>query len=144
MAPLLPVCWGCIAASYREAHMVTLRMIGSEVQVPFLFNSTRKSQERPGSSQHWKVGMCLGGNVAAVSTVGSSVIPITFICSWGKIKLVSISSSVLGLMSKWCFLWSVDAYPWLECLIKSYNVTVGTEQRICYQISDTSVAEDAF
>ncbi|XP_052029274.1 protection of telomeres protein 1 isoform X1 [Apodemus sylvaticus] len=36
----------------------------------------------------------------------------------------------------------VDTYPWLECLIKSYNVTVGTEQRICYQISDTTVAED--
>ncbi|XP_076769753.1 protection of telomeres protein 1 isoform X2 [Arvicanthis niloticus] len=36
----------------------------------------------------------------------------------------------------------VDAYPWLECLIKSYNVTVGTEQRICYQIFDTTVAED--
>lgn len=36
----------------------------------------------------------------------------------------------------------VDAYPWLECLIKSYNVTIGTEQRICYQIFDTTVAED--
>ncbi|XP_027272569.1 protection of telomeres protein 1 isoform X4 [Cricetulus griseus] len=36
----------------------------------------------------------------------------------------------------------IDAYPWLECLIKSYNVTVGTEQRICYQIFDTMVAED--
>ncbi|XP_075831789.1 protection of telomeres protein 1-like isoform X2 [Microtus pennsylvanicus] len=36
----------------------------------------------------------------------------------------------------------IDAYPWLECLIKSYNVTSGTEQRICYQIFDTTVAED--
>ncbi|CAO2641685.1 Protection of telomeres protein 1 [Lemmus lemmus] len=36
----------------------------------------------------------------------------------------------------------IDAYPWLECLIKSYNVTSGTEQRICYQIFDTMVAED--
>ncbi|XP_049987239.1 protection of telomeres protein 1-like isoform X3 [Alexandromys fortis] len=36
----------------------------------------------------------------------------------------------------------IDAYPWLECLIKSYNVTIGTEQRICYQIFDTTVAED--
>ncbi|CAH6780119.1 Pot1b [Phodopus roborovskii] len=36
----------------------------------------------------------------------------------------------------------IDAYPWLECLIKSYNVRSGTEQRICYQIFDTMVAED--
>ncbi|KAL1765867.1 protection of telomeres protein 1-like isoform X1 [Sigmodon hispidus] len=36
----------------------------------------------------------------------------------------------------------IDAYPWVECLIKSYNVTSGTEQRICYQIFDTTVAED--
>ncbi|KAM6202267.1 protection of telomeres protein 1 [Rhynchocyon petersi] len=36
----------------------------------------------------------------------------------------------------------IDAYPWLECLIKSYNVTNGTEQKICYQIFDTMVAED--
>ncbi|KAL6057359.1 hypothetical protein STEG23_019254 [Scotinomys teguina] len=36
----------------------------------------------------------------------------------------------------------IDAYPWLECLIKSYSVTIGTEQRICYQIFDTTVAED--
>ncbi|XP_051031727.1 protection of telomeres protein 1 isoform X1 [Phodopus roborovskii] len=36
----------------------------------------------------------------------------------------------------------IDAYPWLECLIKSYTVTIGTEQRICYQIFDTTVAED--
>ncbi|XP_051007807.1 protection of telomeres protein 1 [Acomys russatus] len=36
----------------------------------------------------------------------------------------------------------IDAYPWLECLIKSYRVTLGTEQRICYQICDTTVVED--
>lgn len=36
----------------------------------------------------------------------------------------------------------IDAYPWLECLIKSYNVTSGTEHQICYQIFDTMVAED--
>nr|XP_010341741.1 protection of telomeres protein 1 isoform X2 [Saimiri boliviensis boliviensis] len=36
----------------------------------------------------------------------------------------------------------VDAYPWLECFIKSYNVTNGTENQICYQIFDTRVAED--
>ncbi|XP_007640944.1 protection of telomeres protein 1 isoform X1 [Cricetulus griseus] len=36
----------------------------------------------------------------------------------------------------------IDAYPWLECLIKSYTVTLGTERRICYQIFDTTVAED--
>ncbi|KAK2096542.1 3-ketoacyl-CoA thiolase with broad chain length specificity [Saguinus oedipus] len=36
----------------------------------------------------------------------------------------------------------IDAYPWLECFIKSYNVTNGTENQICYQIFDTRVAED--
>ncbi|KAL1777734.1 protection of telomeres protein 1 isoform X1 [Sigmodon hispidus] len=36
----------------------------------------------------------------------------------------------------------IDAYPWMECLIRSYNITVGSEQRICYQIFDTTVAED--
>lgn len=36
----------------------------------------------------------------------------------------------------------IDAYPWLECLIKSYNVTIGMEHQICYQIFDTTVAED--
>nr|XP_048286033.1 protection of telomeres protein 1-like [Myodes glareolus]XP_048286034.1 protection of telomeres protein 1-like [Myodes glareolus]XP_048286035.1 protection of telomeres protein 1-like [Myodes glareolus]XP_048286036.1 protection of telomeres protein 1-like [Myodes glareolus]XP_048286037.1 protection of telomeres protein 1-like [Myodes glareolus] len=36
----------------------------------------------------------------------------------------------------------IDAHPWLECLIKSYNVTSGAEQRICYQIFGTTVAED--
>lgn len=37
----------------------------------------------------------------------------------------------------------IDTYPWLECFIKSYNVTSGTEQQICYQIFDTTVADDA-
>ncbi|GAB1301201.1 Protection of telomeres protein 1 [Apodemus speciosus] len=36
----------------------------------------------------------------------------------------------------------IDAYPWLECLIKSYNVMSGTEHQVCYQIFDTMVAED--
>ncbi|XP_008069393.1 protection of telomeres protein 1 isoform X2 [Carlito syrichta] len=36
----------------------------------------------------------------------------------------------------------IDVYPWLECFIRSYNVTNGTERQICYQISDTTVAED--
>ncbi|KAL6085815.1 hypothetical protein STEG23_036497, partial [Scotinomys teguina] len=36
----------------------------------------------------------------------------------------------------------IDAYPWLECLIKSYNVTRGAEQQRCYQIFDTMVTED--
>ncbi|XP_006896143.1 PREDICTED: protection of telomeres protein 1 [Elephantulus edwardii] len=36
----------------------------------------------------------------------------------------------------------IDIYPWLECIIKSYNVTNGTEQKICYQIFDTMVADD--
>lgn len=36
----------------------------------------------------------------------------------------------------------LDAYPWIECFIKSYNVTSGSEQKICYQIFDTTVAED--
>ncbi|XP_058153300.1 protection of telomeres protein 1 isoform X4 [Dasypus novemcinctus] len=36
----------------------------------------------------------------------------------------------------------IDAYPWLECFIKSYNVINETEQQICYQIFDTTVAED--
>ncbi|MBZ3889992.1 Protection of telomeres protein 1 [Sciurus carolinensis] len=36
----------------------------------------------------------------------------------------------------------IDAYPWLECFIRSYNVTNGMEQQICYQIFDTTVAED--
>ena len=49
---------------------------------------------------------------------------------------------MLGLLAKRDTLWSVDAHPWLECLIKSYNVTSGAEQRICYQIFGTTVAED--
>uniref|UniRef100_A0A0P6JAP2 Protection of telomeres protein 1 n=2 Tax=Heterocephalus glaber TaxID=10181 RepID=A0A0P6JAP2_HETGA len=36
----------------------------------------------------------------------------------------------------------IDAYPWMECVIKSYNVTNGMEQQICYQIFDTTVADD--
>ncbi|XP_066218685.1 protection of telomeres protein 1 isoform X2 [Saccopteryx leptura] len=36
----------------------------------------------------------------------------------------------------------IDTYPWLECFIKSYNVSSGTEQQICYQIFDTTVADD--
>ncbi|XP_049627018.1 protection of telomeres protein 1 [Suncus etruscus] len=36
----------------------------------------------------------------------------------------------------------IDGYPWLECFIKSYNVTSGTEQQICYQIFDTTIADD--
>ncbi|KAM4874012.1 protection of telomeres protein 1 isoform 1-T2 [Thomomys bottae] len=36
----------------------------------------------------------------------------------------------------------IDAYPWLECFIKSYNVINGKEQQIYYQIFDTTVAED--
>ncbi|KAM5255746.1 protection of telomeres protein 1 [Ctenodactylus gundi] len=36
----------------------------------------------------------------------------------------------------------IDAYPWLECFIRSYNVTNGTEQQICYRIFDTTVADD--
>uniref|UniRef100_G1TRJ0 Protection of telomeres protein 1 n=1 Tax=Oryctolagus cuniculus TaxID=9986 RepID=G1TRJ0_RABIT len=36
----------------------------------------------------------------------------------------------------------IDAYPWLECFLKSYNVTNGTEQQVCYQIFDTTVGED--
>ena len=35
----------------------------------------------------------------------------------------------------------VDASPWLECLIKSYNVS-RMEQQTCYQISDSTVADD--
>ncbi|XP_045420337.1 protection of telomeres protein 1 [Lemur catta] len=36
----------------------------------------------------------------------------------------------------------IDSYPWLECFIRSYNVINGIEQQICYQIFDTTVAED--
>ncbi|XP_048196117.1 protection of telomeres protein 1 [Perognathus longimembris pacificus] len=34
-----------------------------------------------------------------------------------------------------------DSYPWLECFIKSYNITNGKEQHVCYQIFDTTVAD---
>ncbi|XP_067420417.1 protection of telomeres protein 1 [Emydura macquarii macquarii] len=36
----------------------------------------------------------------------------------------------------------LDDLPWLECLIRSYNVRNGMEQQVCYQIFDTMVAED--
>lgn len=36
----------------------------------------------------------------------------------------------------------IDAYPWLEFFIRSYNVTSGKEQQICYQIFDTTIADD--
>ncbi|KAJ7405076.1 protection of telomeres 1 [Pitangus sulphuratus] len=32
--------------------------------------------------------------------------------------------------------------PWLECFIKSYNVRDAMKHRVCYQIFDTTVAED--
>ncbi|XP_074840221.1 protection of telomeres protein 1 isoform X2 [Carettochelys insculpta] len=35
-----------------------------------------------------------------------------------------------------------DDLPWLECFIRSYNVSSGMEQQVCYQIFDTMVAED--
>lgn len=37
----------------------------------------------------------------------------------------------------------IGGYPWLECFIKSYNVSIGSKQQICYQIFDTTIAEDA-
>ncbi|XP_070802937.1 protection of telomeres protein 1 [Pituophis catenifer annectens] len=37
---------------------------------------------------------------------------------------------------------TLDNFPWLECFIKSYYVRDGTENRLCYQIFDTTVAED--
>ncbi|XP_060543122.1 protection of telomeres protein 1 isoform X2 [Pantherophis guttatus] len=37
---------------------------------------------------------------------------------------------------------TLDDFPWLECFIKSYYVRDGTENRLCYQIFDTTVAED--
>ncbi|XP_050179610.1 protection of telomeres protein 1 [Myiozetetes cayanensis] len=36
----------------------------------------------------------------------------------------------------------LDDLPWLECFIKSYNVRDATKHRVCYQIFDTTVAED--
>ncbi|KAI4583511.1 hypothetical protein MJG53_008724 [Ovis ammon polii x Ovis aries] len=35
-----------------------------------------------------------------------------------------------------------DASPWLECFIKSYDDVSRMEQQTCYQISDTTVADD--
>ncbi|XP_027738504.1 protection of telomeres protein 1 isoform X3 [Empidonax traillii] len=32
--------------------------------------------------------------------------------------------------------------PWLECFIKSYNVRDAMKHRVCYQIFDTTIAED--
>ncbi|XP_063165643.1 protection of telomeres protein 1 [Candoia aspera] len=37
---------------------------------------------------------------------------------------------------------TLDDLPWLECFIKSYYVRDGTEKLLCYQIFDTTVAED--
>uniref|UniRef100_A0A8B9C5Z6 Protection of telomeres protein 1 n=1 Tax=Anser brachyrhynchus TaxID=132585 RepID=A0A8B9C5Z6_9AVES len=36
----------------------------------------------------------------------------------------------------------LDDLPWLECFIKSYNITDGKKQQVYYQIFDTTVAED--
>ncbi|KAI6079124.1 Protection of telomeres protein 1 [Aix galericulata] len=36
----------------------------------------------------------------------------------------------------------LDDLPWLECFIKSYNITDGNKQQVYYQIFDTTVAED--
>ncbi|XP_010219999.1 PREDICTED: LOW QUALITY PROTEIN: protection of telomeres protein 1 [Tinamus guttatus] len=36
----------------------------------------------------------------------------------------------------------LDDLPWLECFIKSYNVTDGMKHQVYYQIFDTTVAED--
>ncbi|KAF6086624.1 protection of telomeres 1 [Phyllostomus discolor] len=54
-----------------------------------------------------------------------------------------LQESMDGIMNMFCPPGvKIDTYPWLECFIKSYNVTSGTEQQICYQISDTTVADD--
>ncbi|XP_066489645.1 protection of telomeres protein 1 [Tiliqua scincoides] len=37
---------------------------------------------------------------------------------------------------------NLDDFPWLECFIKSYYIKDGTEERLCYQIFDTTIAED--
>ncbi|KAM6436483.1 protection of telomeres protein 1 isoform 1-T3 [Liasis olivaceus] len=37
---------------------------------------------------------------------------------------------------------TLNDLPWLECFIKSYYVRDGTEKLLCYQIFDTTVAED--
>ncbi|XP_065492806.1 protection of telomeres protein 1 isoform X1 [Caloenas nicobarica] len=36
----------------------------------------------------------------------------------------------------------LDDLPWLECFIKSYNVRDATKHQVCYQIFDTTIAED--
>ncbi|XP_025922725.1 protection of telomeres protein 1 isoform X1 [Apteryx mantelli] len=36
----------------------------------------------------------------------------------------------------------LDDLPWLECFIKSYNITDGMKHQVYYQIFDTTVAED--
>ncbi|XP_025907451.1 protection of telomeres protein 1 isoform X1 [Nothoprocta perdicaria] len=36
----------------------------------------------------------------------------------------------------------LDDLPWLECFIRSYNVTDGMKHQVYYQIFDTTVAED--
>ncbi|XP_005146151.2 protection of telomeres protein 1 [Melopsittacus undulatus] len=36
----------------------------------------------------------------------------------------------------------LDDLPWLECFIKSYNVRDAMNHQVCYQIFDTTVAED--
>ncbi|KFP77313.1 Protection of telomeres protein 1, partial [Apaloderma vittatum] len=36
----------------------------------------------------------------------------------------------------------LDDLPWLECFIRSYNVRDVTKHQVCYQIFDTTVAED--
>ncbi|CAI5785335.1 protection of telomeres protein 1 isoform X1 [Podarcis lilfordi] len=37
---------------------------------------------------------------------------------------------------------NLDDLPWLDCFIKSYYVTDGREQQICYRVFDTTIAED--
>ncbi|XP_042323786.1 protection of telomeres protein 1 isoform X2 [Sceloporus undulatus] len=37
---------------------------------------------------------------------------------------------------------NLDELPWLECFIKSYYVRDETEERLCYRIFDTMIAED--
>ncbi|XP_010001691.1 PREDICTED: protection of telomeres protein 1 [Chaetura pelagica] len=36
----------------------------------------------------------------------------------------------------------LDDLPWLECFIKSYHVRDETKRQVCYQIFDTTIAED--
>ncbi|XP_060633744.2 protection of telomeres protein 1 isoform X2 [Anolis sagrei] len=37
---------------------------------------------------------------------------------------------------------NLDQLPWLECFIKSYYVKDETEEKLCYRIFDTAIAED--